>query len=90
MNHFFVAGLIQVVVGVIAISGIFLGFISYLYPDHSIELYEFLMQIFNWEVRPINYREELKRTKIFGTVILILSVLILIVLFQPELVVPAS
>ncbi len=90
MNQFLFAGFIQVFIGVIALAGIFLGAVSFLYPDYSIELYQFLMQIFNWDVRPIDYHGELKRTKIFGAVIFLISVAILIILFRPQLIVPAS
>ncbi len=90
MNQFLLAGFIQVLIGIIALAGIFLGAVSFLYPDHSIELYQFLMQIFNWDVRPIDYYGELKRTKIFGAVIFLISVAILIILFRPQMVVPAS
>ncbi|GEM_PF-4849671 len=90
MAQFLVAGWIQMIIAVIALAGIFLGAISFMYPDHSIELYQLLMHIFNWDVRPINYYGELKRTKIFGAVMFVISVAILIILFRPELVVPAS
>ena len=90
MNQLLIAGWIQVLVGVIAMAGIFLGAVSFIYPDHSIEIYQFLMQIFNWEVRPIDYHGELKRTKIMGAITFLISVAILIILFRPQLVVPAS
>ena len=90
MNQFLFAGWIQVIIGVVALAGIFLGAISFLYPDHSIEVYQFLMQIFNWDVRPIDYHGELKRTKILGAITFLISLSIIIILFRPQLVVPAS
>lgn len=90
MNQFLFAGWIQVIIGVVAMAGIFLGAISFLYPDHSIEVYQFLMQIFNWDVRPIDYHGELKRTKILGAITFLISLSIIIILFRPQLVVPAS
>ena len=90
MNQFLFAGFVQIMVGISALAGIFLGTISFLYPAHSIELYQFLMQIFNWDVQPIDYHGELRRTKIFGVVILLLSVAIMIILFRPQLVLIAS
>lgn len=90
MNQFFLFGFVQLIIGIIALAGIFLGAISFLYPDHSLELYQLLMQIFNWNVQPIDYREEIRRTKIFGVIIFLLSIAILIILFQPQLVQLAS
>ena len=90
MVQFQIAGWVQVIIGMIALAGIFLGTISFVYPDHSIELYQLLMHVFNWDVRPIDYHGELKRTKIFGAIIFILSVAILVILVWPQLVAPAS
>lgn len=90
MNQYFFAAFVQLMVGISALAGIFLGTVSFLYPAHSIELYQFLMQIFNWGVRPIDYQGELRRTKIFGIIILVLSLAIIIILFRPQLVLIVS
>ncbi len=90
MSQLLFFGLIEVLVGVAAMAGIFLGAISFLYPDHSIELYQFLMHVFNWDVHPIDYAEEIKRTKVFGGIMFLISVAILIILFRPQLVVRVS
>ena len=90
MNQLLFYGLIEVLVGVAALAGIFLGAISFLYPDHSIELYQFLMHVFNWDVHPIDYIEEIKRTKVFGGIMFLISVAILVILFRPQLVVHVS
>ena len=88
MNQIVIVGMVQLLIGVAALAGIFLGVISFLYPDHSIELYQFLMQIFNWDVRPIDYPGEVRRTRILGAAMFIISVAVLVILFRPQLVVP--
>lgn len=90
IDLFLLAAFVQLMVGISALAGIFLGTISFFYPAHSIELYQFLMQIFNWDVQPIDYPGELRRTKIFGVVMLVLSIAILVILFRPQLVLIAS
>ena len=84
MSTFLIASRVQFAAAVAALMGLFLGAVSFFYPEHSIELYQLLMQIFNWEVRPIHYERELKTTKWIGAVILVLSALILIALFKPS------
>lgn len=80
----------QVVAGVIAFGGIFIGAISFFYPDHSIELYQLIMHILNWDVRPIDYQGEMRRTRIMGALIFLISVAIIVILFRPQLIAPAS
>ena len=84
MSVFVIASWIQFLVTIIAFFGFFVGGLSVIYPEHSIELYQLIMQIFNWEVRPIHYEKEIRSTKIFGAVIVLFSVLILIVIFRPD------
>lgn len=42
------------------------------------------MKNFNWRVEPINYDRELKTTRRFGIIILVLCGLMLAALFKPE------
>ena len=74
---------IEWILTLIAGTGILLGVFSFVLPKRSIELYQWIMRHFNWRVEPIDYARELKTTRIFGIVIVVLCGLMLAALFRP-------
>ena len=49
------------------------GIFSAASPARSIALYEWIMERFNWRVRPIDERRELRTTRVFGLLLTVLS-----------------
>lgn len=68
----------------VAVSGISLGVLSFVSPKHSIQLYQWIMKMFNWRVEPIDQKRELRNTKWLGVLMTVLSVLILVVLVRSK------
>lgn len=76
---------IKAVLSSVAVFGILLGILSAASPKRSIELYQKMMQKFNWRVEPIHYERELRNTRVLGTLMLLTSVGIVIALLEPWL-----
>ena len=68
----------------ISASGIVLGLLSAFSPVRSIELYQWIMRRFNWRVDPLDWRMELRNTRVLGALMTLVSVLILGVLYCPQ------
>ena len=68
----------------VALFGVFLGSLSITSPARSIQLYQWMMRHFNWRVEPIDYNREVKTTRKFGIVIVVLCGLMIAALFRPE------
>ena len=72
------------ILGSVAAIGIFLGLLSVTSPRRSIQLYQKIMQAFNWRVEPIRFEQELKNTRALGALILLASIAIFIALFRAK------
>ena len=75
---------IQLSLGLIGAFGIFLGTLSFLLPERSIKLYQWLMRNFSWRVEPIDYKRELRNTRVLGLLLLIISGLMIAVLLKSQ------
>lgn len=64
--------------------GTFIGAFSLLAPKRSIELYQWIMRNFNWRVEPIDYKRELRNTRVLGLWLFVTSVLMFLALVKPE------
>ena len=58
---------------VISALGIGLGVLSVLQPRQSIRLYQAIMVWLNWRVTPINDAQELRNTRVLGSILVLLS-----------------
>ena len=74
----------------IAGFGFVLGFFSALWPAQSIRLNQFMMKCFNWRVEPIDYEREVKITRRFGWLIVLLCVFLTTALINPKWFLPAG
>ncbi|MBI2884885.1 MAG: hypothetical protein HYY15_01785 [Candidatus Omnitrophica bacterium] len=59
--------------GIVAVFGVGLGLLSLVNPQRSIRLYQAIMVRFNWRVTPINAAQELRNTRILGSILVLLS-----------------
>lgn len=75
---------IQGLLILISVSGIALGILSAFSPVRSIKLYQWIMRCFNWRVDPLDWRKELRNTRVLGALMTLLSVVILGVLYGPQ------
>jgi len=62
--------------GVIALASAAIGLLSLWAPARSIRLYQAIMRLCNWDVRPINAAQELRNTRLLGGVLLLLATLL--------------
>ena len=56
--------------------GFALGLLSAVRPNRSIELYQWIMERFNWKVAPIDGPREVRNTRILGAILTALSLII--------------
>ena len=61
--------------------GLALGFLSAVWPQRSIRLYQWIMERFNWKVVPIDEIREIRNTRGLGVFLVVLSFSILWVVF---------
>jgi len=66
----------------VAGGGVILGVLSWIMPERSIGLYQFMMKCFNWRVEPMNPQREIRNTRWLGFLMIILSLLIVFFLFR--------
>ena len=66
----------------IGASGFVVGTLSFVSPEKSIQLYQWIMKLFNWHVEPVNLRKEIRNTRILGALMTALSVVIFVVLLK--------
>ena len=64
---------ISFVLFAVGMTGLMVGLLSFLSPRRSIELYQKIMEFFNWRVEPINFDRELSITKWLGFIMSLLS-----------------
>ncbi len=61
-------------------ASLFIGILSVASPRKSIGLYQTIMRWLNWRVEPIDRDHEMRMTKGFGVILVILAALILAIL----------
>ena len=69
---------------VVAFFGIALGIFSLVAPVHSIRLYQGIMRFCNWRVEPLDYQRELRNTRVLGTLLALLGLLMVTAWLRPE------
>jgi hypothetical protein len=62
--------------------GLVLGIFSVVRPQRSINLYQWIMECFNWRVAPINEQREVRNTRILGMVLAAISLSIFFMVFS--------
>lgn len=72
----------RIVLVLIALAGISVGALSAVSPERSIGLYQWIMKWFNWRVEPIDFKKEIRNTRVLGILMVILSAAIFFVLLQ--------
>ena len=77
-------GWIEKLLLLVALAGVAIGIFSLLAPDHSIRLYQGIMRLCNWRVEPLDYKRELRNTKVLGTLLALVSALIITAWLRPE------
>lgn len=73
---FLLQGMLILIMG----TGTGIGFLSLFWPLQSIQLYQWIMKIFNWKVEPIDLKRELSTTRVLGFIAMVLSLLIFVVM----------
>ena len=68
----------------VAFAGVALGMFSLIAPAHSIRLYQGIMRLCNWRVEPLDYKRELRNTRVLGTLLALVSALIVTAWLRPE------
>lgn len=68
-------------IAVIGAIGILFGLFNAFWPERSIVLYQWIMARLNWRVSPINETHEIRMTRILGTVLVLLSLALGVILF---------
>ena len=58
--------------------GLALGLFSFVRPQRSIALYQWIMERCNWKVVPIDESREVRNTWILGIILTLLSIVVLI------------
>lgn len=66
----------------IGCSGLAVGILSVVWPERSIGLYQWIMERFNWKVAPIDGPREIRNTRILGTILTALSLIIFFMTFH--------
>ena len=61
----------------VGIAAFLLGWLSAVAPTRSIALYQWIMEQLNWRVSPIDEGREVRNTKRFGSLLLLLSLMML-------------
>jgi hypothetical protein len=65
---------------VIGCLGLVVGVLSVVWPKRSIDLYQWIMERFNWKVAPINESREVRNTRILGAILTALSLAIFLIM----------
>lgn len=68
----------QAIFKVIAVLCLALGVLSAFLPGKSIALYQGIMEKFNWRVAPIDEAKEVRNTRLLGTVLAVISLVLLL------------
>ena len=61
----------------VGVAAFLIGWLSAVAPTRSIRLYQWIMAQLNWRVSPIDERREIRNTKLLGTLLVLLSLLML-------------
>ncbi|MBI2870985.1 MAG: hypothetical protein HYY14_04665 [Candidatus Omnitrophica bacterium] len=64
----------------ISVTSFFLGVSAAIAPNAVIQLYQWIMRNFNWDVRPVDFEKELRNTRLLGLVSALLGSILAIIL----------
>ena len=75
---------LQVLIGLSSLLGMAIGALSFWAPEKSIGLYQRVMQCLNWRVEPIDWKHEIRSTRLWGLLLMALSLVAgILILLKP-------
>ena len=63
--------------GLLGVVAVVIGGLSAAAPRRSIQLYQWIMERFNWRVSPIDEAREVRNTRLLGALLILLSAALL-------------
>lgn len=69
-------------IGILSI-GYLLGAVCLIMPDSMIRLQNVVYQKLNWKAKPIDYKKEVKNTRVMALVLLVITITVTYLFMQP-------